>query len=59
MNQPGSRTGIDPAPARALAITPPQILGPFYPLSERPEVATDLARPGGSAAEAHGELITV
>jgi protocatechuate 3,4-dioxygenase beta subunit len=59
MNQPGSRTRIDPAPARVLAITPPQILGPFYPVSERPDPAADLARPGGGAAEAQGQLIHV
>jgi protocatechuate 3,4-dioxygenase, beta subunit len=59
MNQPGSRTRIDPAPARALAITPPQILGPFYPVSERPELAADLACPGDSAGEAQGQFITV
>jgi protocatechuate 3,4-dioxygenase beta subunit len=41
------------------AITPPQIVGPFYPVSERPDLAPDLARPTGSAAEALGQLIYV
>jgi protocatechuate 3,4-dioxygenase beta subunit len=43
----------------ALAITPPQIVGPFYPVSERLDLATDLARPSGSNAEAQGQLIYV
>jgi protocatechuate 3,4-dioxygenase, beta subunit len=42
-----------------LQITPPQIVGPFYPLTERPDLAADLARPSGSAAEAHGQLVYV
>lgn len=45
--------------AAALAVTPPQIVGPFYPVSERPDLATDLARPVGSDAEAKGQLIYV
>lgn len=45
--------------APALAITPPQIVGPFYPVSERPDLATDLARPSGSTAEALGQQIQV
>jgi protocatechuate 3,4-dioxygenase beta subunit len=49
-------TGRD---AAAFAITPPQIVGPFYPVSESPDLATDLARPRGSAAEAQGQLIYV
>jgi protocatechuate 3,4-dioxygenase beta subunit len=58
MSEPGSPTRIG-APARVLPITPPQILGPFYPVSERPDLAADLARPADSAAEAQGELICV
>jgi protocatechuate 3,4-dioxygenase, beta subunit len=42
-----------------LQITPPQIVGPFYPLTERPDLAADLARPSGSTAEAHGQLLYV
>jgi len=42
-----------------LQITPPQIVGPFYPVSELPDVAVDLTRPAGSAAAARGELICV
>jgi len=42
---------------RRLAITPPQILGPFYPLSEPPDLAADLARPLGSVADAAGQLL--
>ena len=59
MSEPGFKTRIAPAPAKALAITPPQILGPFYPASECPDLATDLARLGGSAADAAGQLIQV
>jgi protocatechuate 3,4-dioxygenase, beta subunit len=57
MNQHSSKTRTGPTPA--LAITPPQILGPFYPVSECPDLATDLARSGDSAAEAQGQLINV
>src|SRR4051794_2098994 len=42
-----------------LEITPPQIVGPFYPVSELPDSAVDLTRPTGSAAAARGELICV
>lgn len=59
MTERGSHTPLGAAPARALPITPPQILGPFYPLCERPDLAGDLARPGDSAAEARGQLIHV
>lgn len=45
--------------AAAFAITPPQIVGPFYPIRERPDLATDLARPMGGTAEAQGQLIYV
>jgi protocatechuate 3,4-dioxygenase beta subunit len=43
--------------AARLQITPPQIVGPFYPVAERPDMAGDLARPTGSAAEARGQLL--
>jgi len=59
MSEPGFKTRIAPAPARVLAITPPQILGPFYPVSEHPDLATDLTRSGGNPAEAQGQLIHV
>ena len=45
--------------APRLEITPPQIVGPFYPVSELPDLAVDLSRPTGSAAVARGELICV
>jgi protocatechuate 3,4-dioxygenase beta subunit len=40
-------------------LTPPQIVGPFYPLAASPDLATDLARPIGSTAEANGQLICI
>ena len=43
----------------ALEITPPQIVGPFYPISERPDLAADLARPSGSTSDALGQLLYV
>lgn len=43
----------------ALVATPPQIVGPFYPVSERPDLATDLARPVDSDAAAQGQLLYV
>ena len=53
------RTQMSRAGAPRLQITPPQILGPFYPVAERPDPAADLARPAGTAAEAGGQLIYV
>jgi protocatechuate 3,4-dioxygenase beta subunit len=50
---------MDRAGTPQLQITPPQILGPFYPVAERPDPVADLARPTGSAAEASGQLIYV
>jgi protocatechuate 3,4-dioxygenase beta subunit len=50
---------MDRAGTPRLQITPPQILGPFYPVAERPDPAADLARPAGTAAEAGGQLIYV
>src|SRR6266545_892767 len=58
MNQ-WSKPRTGPAEARAFAITPPQIVGPFYPVTECPDLASDLARPSGSTAEAQGQLIYV
>ena len=52
-----SRTQMDAGGAPRLAITPPQIVGPFYPVTERPDLAANLARPSGSAAEARGQLL--
>jgi protocatechuate 3,4-dioxygenase beta subunit len=58
MNQPSkARTG--PTEARAFAITPPQVVGPFYPVAECPDLSADLARPSGSTEEAQGQLIYV
>lgn len=45
--------------APRLAITPPQILGPYYPVGETPDLAADLARPPGSVAEAVGQRLHV
>jgi len=59
MNQHSTKIRIVHPPARPLAITPPQILGPFYPVCERPDLAADLARPSDSGAEAQGQLIHV
>jgi protocatechuate 3,4-dioxygenase beta subunit len=42
-----------------LEITPPQILGPFYPVAERPDLAPDLVCPAGSTAAAGGQLLYV
>jgi protocatechuate 3,4-dioxygenase beta subunit len=50
---------MDRAGTPRLQITPPQILGPFYPVAERPDPAADLARPVGTDAEAGGQLIYV
>lgn len=50
---------IDHPPAPALGIAPPQILGPFYPVCERPDLAADLACASDSGAEAQGQLIHV
>jgi hypothetical protein len=43
-----------PDTALGLPMTPPQILGPFYPVSERPDLAGDLTRPSGQQGEAPG-----
>ena len=59
MKQPISKTQTGRRDAATFAITPPQIVGPFYPVSERPDLAADLARPRGSTAEAQGQLIHV
>jgi protocatechuate 3,4-dioxygenase beta subunit len=58
MNQksPGQR---DRGGTSRLQITPPQIVGPFYPVAERPDLAADLARPSGSATAARGQLLHV
>jgi protocatechuate 3,4-dioxygenase, beta subunit len=45
--------------ARRLQITPPQIVGPFYPVAERPDLGGDLARPSGCVGVARGELLYV
>jgi protocatechuate 3,4-dioxygenase, beta subunit len=58
MSEPVSKTRIG-ASSKALPITPPQILGPFYPVSERPDLAADLACSGDGAPEAEGQLIHV
>jgi len=59
MKKADLKTVVNRAGAGALEITPPQIVGPFYPVSERPDLAADLARPSGSTAEAQGQLLYV
>lgn len=59
MRQTTSKTQAGGRDAAALTITPPQIVGPFYPISARPDLSTDLARPRGSAAEARGQIIYI
>ena len=54
-----SRTQMNAGGTPRLAITPPQIVGPFYPVTERPDLAANLARPSGSADEARGQLLYV
>lgn len=54
-----SRSQMDRGVSARLKITPPQIVGPFYPVAERPDLAADLARPIGSAAAARGQLLYV
>jgi protocatechuate 3,4-dioxygenase beta subunit len=45
--------------AHRLRITPPQIVGPFYPVAEHPDLAGDLARPSSGVGEARGQLLYV
>jgi protocatechuate 3,4-dioxygenase beta subunit len=45
--------------AARLHITPPQIVGPFYPVTERPNLAGDLARSSSGTPEARGQLLYV
>jgi hypothetical protein len=41
MSQTTSKTQTGGRDAAALAITPPQIVGPFYPVSERPDLGDE------------------
>src|SRR5947209_7350979 len=59
MRRPGTEIQTGHHDQGSLAITPPQIVGPFYPVSERPDEASDLARPSGSTSEARGQLIHI
>lgn len=59
MKQPESIALVTRPADRVLEVTPPQIVGPFYPVSERPDLAADLAHPSGSAADARGQLLYV
>ena len=59
MSKPGKKSPKSHRDPGSLAITPPQVVGPFYPVSERPDEASDLARPSGSTGEAHGQLIHI
>jgi protocatechuate 3,4-dioxygenase, beta subunit len=58
MSQDGSKISMS-GNTGTFASTPPQILGPFYPVTDHPDLTADLARPTGSAAEAQGQLIYV
>ena len=46
------------AAAEALRLTPPQILGPFYPLKELSQ-ASDLTSVPGRVGRAHGQVLNV
>jgi protocatechuate 3,4-dioxygenase beta subunit len=59
MNPARFTTPTGAAATCALRITPPQILGPFYPVSARAGPATEPAHSGDLAAAAQGELIKV
>jgi protocatechuate 3,4-dioxygenase beta subunit len=59
MNKPMSTIRTGRGDAGRFGVTPPQIVGPFYPVAERPDLAADLARPDGSAGEAQGQLLYV
>jgi len=59
MTQTTSKAPTSGRDAAALALTPPQIVGPFYPVSECPDLATDLGHPSGSTSEALGLVIQV
>jgi protocatechuate 3,4-dioxygenase beta subunit len=57
----GSGAVLSPGSAAAEAAlqrTPDQILGPFYPLKELPQIA-DLTRPPGRSGRAEGQVINV
>jgi protocatechuate 3,4-dioxygenase, beta subunit len=45
--------------SRRLQMTQPQIVGPFYPVAQPPDLAGDLAKPNAGAAEAQGQLLYV
>jgi protocatechuate 3,4-dioxygenase, beta subunit len=59
MNEPRLKTPTGAAAARTLPITPPQILGPFYPVSARADPDTGPAHSGDIGTAAQGELIEV
>jgi protocatechuate 3,4-dioxygenase beta subunit len=45
--------------SRVLQITPPQIVGPFYPVGVHPDTRGDLVRPIRARGDAEGELLYV
>jgi protocatechuate 3,4-dioxygenase beta subunit len=56
---PGSSVVFSPKLATAEAAlqrTPPQILGPFYPLSELPQTS-DLTKVSGRSGRAEGQVV--
>lgn len=56
---PGIARALDQAGAPASAITPPQDIGPFYPVVGVGENTVDLTRVPGNAARAQGKLVEI
>ena len=59
MSDTSSEAPMTRPDTRAFSITPPQILGPFYPVKDRPDLTADLACPSGGAIEAQGQVIHI
>jgi protocatechuate 3,4-dioxygenase beta subunit len=55
----GDAAGLADAQTAPLRRTPDQILGPFYPLSLKPDTSGDLTRLPGHAERAKGQLMLV
>jgi protocatechuate 3,4-dioxygenase beta subunit len=53
------RVSGDAPPLRVLALTPDQILGPFYPLMGKPTRGGDLVQLPGRKSRAQGQIIHV
>jgi len=52
-------TARAPTPAVTLPRTPPQILGPFYPIGKEPSHSTDLSRIEGHEKQAEGKVLYI